>query len=136
MKNCEPGRLRRGKFGNSDGEPALDVAPEILTEFGKPREARVLLPHHPGAAPDLVGVTTLGHVESNLLDRGAGFRQALRSGTADIIDLALHADAGDIGSVSDPQTPCIARARDGLVCAAPWRCDRDRGEAAKSHHRV
>ena len=96
----------------------------------------MLLADHPGATPHLVGIAAFGHIERDFLDRGAGVGQALRSGTANRIDLALDADAGDIGHVGDPQAPRVARAGDNLARAAPWRRDRDRGQSAQPHHRV
>ena len=123
VKHLLAGLLGLGDVERTKLQARLDVALQVLPELRKQTHPLELLPDHPGAAPGLVGITTLRHVECNRFDGCSAFPQALRRFAADRIDFRIDPDAGDVGGVGDPQTlqvlRCLNRVEQRFSTAAP-----------------
>ena len=100
-------------------QPVPYIAGEVRPEFIEHLDALKLLANHPFAAQHLVGIEAVGSAEIHDFHGCAiGFETSHRR-AADVVDLLVHAETGNVRRICDPQALRILRALHDVERALP-----------------
>ena len=115
-------RLRSAAaMSHADIEPRTNVSREVGVDLIEPVQALPVRAQHRLGAKGEKRRCSVGEIVTDLLDRRPGLRQTERGLTAKPLQLTVHAYAGDVGAIGEPQARERARARDRFESARPWR---------------